>query len=165
MRSPKRRKILTVSLERVNAALPVAPVSQEEAYSAEKGSRRSGFLLVVVGALLLALAVEDARADVVLGGGSGDMLRGTDGSERLAGFGGKDDLGGFVGDDEIYGGGGDDEIYGGPGRDALLGGAGDDFIEAKDGERDYLECGSGNDVVSVDLADRVARDCETLYPG
>jgi len=145
-----------VSLERATAVPPVAPVSREEPYSAEKGSRRTAFLLVMVGVLLLALAVEDARANVVLGGGGGDMLRGTDGSERLAGFGGKDDLGGLVGDDELYGG---------PGRDALLGGTGDDFIEAKDGEQDYLECGSGNDVVSVDLTDLVARDCETLYPG
>ena len=154
-----------MSLERATAVPPVAPVSREEPYSAEKGSRRTAFLLVMVGVLLLALAVEDARANVVLGGGGGDMLRGTDGSERLAGFGGKDDLGGLVGDDELYGGGGDDELYGGPGRDALLGGTGDDFIEAKDGEQDYLECGSGSDAVSVDLADRVARDCETLYPG
>jgi hypothetical protein len=39
-------------------------------------------------------------------------------------------------------------------------------VEAKDGEQDYLECGSGNDVVaSVDLGDRVARSCEILYPG
>ena len=54
----------------------------------------------------------------------------------------------------------------GPGRDALLSGAGDDFIEAwSDGEQGYLECGSGNDVASVDLGERVARSCEILYPG
>jgi hypothetical protein len=47
----------------------------------------------------------------------------------------------------------------------LLGGAGDAFIEAKDGEQEDLECGSGNDVASVDLGDRVARSCEILYPG
>jgi Ca2+-binding RTX toxin-like protein len=39
----------------------------------------------------------------------------------------------------------------------LLGGAGDDFIDTKGGAQDYLECGSGNDVASVDLSDRVAR--------
>jgi hypothetical protein len=38
-------------------------------------------------------------------------------------------------------------------------------VEAKDGEADFVGCGSGNDVASVDLADRVARDCETIYPG
>jgi hypothetical protein len=38
-------------------------------------------------------------------------------------------------------------------------------VEAKDGEADFVGYGSGNDVASVDLADRVARDCETIYPG
>jgi hypothetical protein len=47
----------------------------------------------------------------------------------------------------------------------LLGGAGDDFIEAKGGEQDDLECGSGNATASVDLGDRVACSCEILYPG
>ena len=47
----------------------------------------------------------------------------------------------------------------------LLGGAGYYFIEAKDDEMDVVECGSGDDVASVDLVDRVARNCETLYPG
>lgn len=112
----------------------------------------SGSLLVMVGALMLALAAGDALADVELGARGDDALRGTGGGERRAG------------DDALSGGDGDDELYGGPGRDTLLGGAGDDFIEAKDGERDYVWCGPGKDVVSVDLGDRVARNCETLYP-
>ena len=49
-------------------------------------------------------------------------------------------------------------------RDALLGGAGDDFIEAKDGEHNYLESGSGNKEASVDLGVRVARSCEIRSP-
>ena len=106
----------------------LAPVRRKEAHPAEMETRLTGTLLVVVGALLLALAARDALADAELAGG------------------------------------GDDELYGGPGRDALLGGAGDDFIEAKDGHRDYVWCGPGDDVVSVDLGDRVARNCETLYP-
>ena len=116
---------------RPETAVPPAelvPVRSKEAHPAERGTRLTGTLLVVVGALLLALAARDALADAELGGG------------------------------------GDDELYGGPGRDALLGGAGDDFIEAKDGHRDYVWCGPGDDVVSVDLGDRVARNCETLYP-
>ena len=48
---------------------------------------------------------------------------------------------------------------------SILGGTGDDFIEAKDGEADFVGCGPGNDVASVDPADRVEGDCETLYPG
>ena len=153
-----------MSLEQGTVAPPVAPVPQEEARLAEQGSRRLGLLLVVLGAILLTLAAEDALANVVLGSGNGDVLRGTDRGERLAGFGGEDEIWSLAGDDRLSGGGGDDELYGGQGHDALLGGAGDDFIEAKDGELDYVECGSGNDVASVDLGDRVARTCETLYP-
>ena len=45
----------------------------------------------------------------------------------------------------------------------MLGGAGDDFLESKDGERDYVDCGPGEDVASVDMQDRVSRTCETIY--
>ena len=80
-------------------------------------------------------------------------------------MGGDDEIWGLAGNDGLSGGEGADELYGGAGRDALLGGAGDDFIEAKDGEADFVGCGSGNDVASLDLIDRVTRDCETLFPG
>lgn len=132
---------------------------------AEKGTRRTSFLVVVIGAILLGLAADDALAGAVLGGGEGDALRGSGGGETLAGFGGEDETWGLAGDDALSGGGGDDELYGGAGHDALLGGAGDDFIEARDGERDYVWCGPGNDAVSADPADRVTRNCETLYAG
>ena len=110
---------------------------------------------MVLGVALLTLAAGNALADSVRGGDTG-VLRGTDGDERLTGFGG---------DDGIWGLGGDDELYGGEGDDLILGGTGDDFIEAKDGEEDFVGCGPGNDVASVDPADRVDRDCETIYPG
>lgn len=60
---------------------------------------------------------------------------------------------------------GDDDIYGEDGGDAIAGGEGDDFIEAKDGARDYISCGSGEDVASVDELDAVCADCETVYGG
>jgi Ca2+-binding RTX toxin-like protein len=165
-RSPRRREVHAVSLKQETAVPPaeLAPVRRKEAHLVERESRLTGTLLVVVGALLLALAAGEALADAELGGGGDDALRGADGGQRLAGFGGEDGIWGLAGDDGLSGGGGDDELYGGPGRDALLGGAGDDFIEAKDGQRDYVWCGPGDDVVSVDLGDRVARNCETLYP-
>ena len=121
----------------------------------EKRSGLARFLLVVIGVFLLTLAAGHALAESVGGGGT-SALRGNDGAERLNGSGREDG---------IWGLGGDDELYGGEGRDLILGGAGDDFIEAKDGEADFVGCGSGNDVASVDLADHVARDCETIYPG
>jgi hypothetical protein len=132
---------------------------------AGKGTRRTGFLVVMIGAALLGLATDDALANAVLGSGEDDSLRGSGAGETLVGFGGGDETWGLAGDDALSGGGGDDELYGGDGQDALLGGAGDDFIEARDGERDYVWCGPGDDAVSADPADRLTRTCETLYAG
>lgn len=44
----------------------------------------------------------------------------------------------------------------------MLAGPGDDFVEAADNERDYVDCGTGNDVVGADPKDRVAVNCETV---
>jgi Ca2+-binding RTX toxin-like protein len=120
---------------------------------------------LAITAILLILAADDALAGAVLGDGEDDSLRGSGGGETLVGFGGEDETWGLAGDDALSGGGGDDELYGGTGHDALLGGAGDDFIEARDGKRDYVWCGPGNDAVSADPTDRVTRNCETLYVG
>ena len=72
-------------------------------------------------------------------------------------------LHGTSGGSKITSGSGADEVYGGSGLDVLLGGSGDDFIEAKDGVGDFVGCGAGHDVASVDAKDRVAPDCETIY--
>jgi Ca2+-binding RTX toxin-like protein len=82
----------------------------------------------------------------------------------LAGLGGEDGIWGLVGDAGLSGGAGGDDLYGSPGRDELYGGAGDDFLEAKDGGRDYMNCGPGRDAASVDLEDLVSRSCEAIYP-
>lgn len=74
-------------------------------------------------------------------------------------------LHGSNGADALSGGSGDNEVYGGPGRDLLIGGRGSDFIEAKDGESDYVACGAGDDIASVDEVDLVASDCETVFSG
>lgn len=127
-----------------------------------KGTRRAGLVFVAVGTLAMALAVVLAITSAATFA-AGDDPRGSENGERLSGF---------AGDDPLFGGGGDDEIHGGPGRDLLLGGDGDDFIEAKDGARDVVDCGPGDDVASVDggedggpAPDRVAPNCETVYPG
>jgi len=122
-------------------------------------------LILAVGAVLLVLTADDALAGAVLGGGGDDSLDGSARGETLVGFGAGDEVMGLGGDDALSGGGGDDELYGGSGHDALLGGAGDDFVEARDGGRDYVWCGPGADTASVDPVDRVARNCETLYAG
>lgn len=63
----------------------------------------------------------------------------------------------------VSGGTGDDDLYGEPGSDIIVGGEGGDFIESKDGHRDYVICGPGDDVASVDEFDAVSSDCETVY--
>jgi Ca2+-binding RTX toxin-like protein len=51
-------------------------------------------------------------------------------------------------------------LVGGKGHDTLNGGRGNDRIFARDGVRDHINCGSGNDSVRADRADVVARNCE-----
>jgi Ca2+-binding RTX toxin-like protein len=147
--------------EPVRTALP--PEYFGESRSAGKDLRQSGLLVVVVGLLLLSLAAGDALAGAELGGRGDDALRGSELDDRLAGFGGEDGIWSLAGEDGLSGGGGADELYGGLGRDTLLGSAGDDFLETKDGERDYVDCGPGEDAASVDMQDRVSRTCETIY--
>lgn len=125
--------------------------------------RRVAVVLLVAGVSLLGLASGDALASTSLGGRGDDLLRGSPRNEALLGFDGDDELWGLAGDDTLYGGQEDDELYGGSGRDTLLAAAGDDFIEAEDGQRDFVECGAGDDAASVDARDRAALSCETLF--
>lgn len=146
------------------APVPPVPPRQTEPRPAGKDLRRAGLPVVAVGLLLLSLAAGDALAGAELGGRGDDALRGAGHDDRLAGFGGEDGIWGLGGADGLSGGAGGDELYGGPGRDVLYGGAGDDFLEAKDGGRDYVDCGTGRDAASVDPEDLVSRSCETVYP-
>ena len=68
------------------------------------------------------------------------------------------------GGDRLEGGAGNDTLGGGNpkarGRDRIFGGPGRDEIYARDGVRDYINCGPGKDVVSYsDRSDR-AVGCE-----
>lgn len=104
-------------------------------------------MLVSAGILLMAPAVAEALASGVTGSDEGEVLRGSGWDDRVTGL------------------GGEDELYGGEGVDHLFSGEGDDFVEASDGERDFVSCGPGSDVASVDYVDLIARDCEKVYPG
>jgi Ca2+-binding RTX toxin-like protein len=134
-------------------AAPLNP--REDAFVAEETSGSASLLILALGVLFLTLGAGSVLADSFHGGAT-HALRGTEGDDRLTGSGG---------DDGIWGLGGDDDLYGGEGRELILGGEGDDFIEAKDGEADFVGCGPGDDVASVDSVDHVEGDCETLYPG
>jgi dipeptidyl aminopeptidase/acylaminoacyl peptidase len=57
-----------------------------------------------------------------------------------------------------------DVLKGSPFRDTILGLAGNDWIEARDGRRDVIDCGPGNDTAIVDRHD-VVRNCERVLRG
>jgi hypothetical protein len=104
--------------------------------------------------LVFVLAVGASSAAVRTGGSGADRLRGT---QRA------DTLDGAAGNDLIMGRGGPDQLVGGTGRDRLVGGPGADRIAAEaDVARDSVSCGAGRDLVTAELVDRVARDCETV---
>jgi Ca2+-binding RTX toxin-like protein len=101
-----------------------------------------------------------AGNDVLFGGGGADEMEGGDGNDLL--LGGK-------GQDQIDAGNGNDVLVGNSAADTLLGGPGDDLIWATDFDRNstdvidpesftapgdnVIDCGDGNDMAVVDLAD------------
>jgi Ca2+-binding RTX toxin-like protein len=90
---------------------------------------------------------------------TGVEMRGTKGNDRIQGTEGGDTLRGKRGKDRIAGKGGDDCINGNKGKDRLKGGDGDDRVRARDGERDRVNCGKGEDRVVADRDDKL-RGCE-----
>jgi hypothetical protein len=91
-----------------------------------------------------------------------DVIRGGAGDDALLGKGGDDQLLGGRGADRLWGGAGSDELFDDRGRDRLDGGAGDDRLSTKDGNRDVVDCGAGEDVAIGDPQD-VFRNCEHVY--
>ena len=89
------------------------------------------------------------------------LQRGTRKDDLLVGTARRDDLRGARGDEVLRGAGAADRLDGGPGRDRLLGGAGADRIAARDGTRDRIACGAGDDVAVVDRRD-VVSGCERV---
>ncbi len=101
------------------------------------------------------------RGRRIVGTNKGDYLAGGGHDDVIYGLGGNDTLLGGAGDDRIYGGSGNDVITGGSGADHLYGGPGSDTIYAADGERDFVDCGPGNDRAVVDAVDKVV-NCEVV---
>jgi hypothetical protein len=90
-------------------------------------------------------------------------IQGTDGADRLRGTRGADAIYGRGGADLLEGLAGPDLLNGGSGRDTLAGGAGADRLSAHaDESADGVRCGSGRDVVTAELHDVVAADCEVV---
>jgi hypothetical protein len=55
-----------------------------------------------------------------------------------------------------------DSIVGTQAADTISTGAGNDFVQAAFGAVDHVDCGTGLDVVSADLTDTVAANCEVV---
>jgi len=137
-----------------------------------------GLSSAVAGEVGLTYSVTSTETDLVPGDTSGtitttvlpctlvgttgpDHLQGTPRADRICALAGADWINGGPGNDYLDGGSGNDTITGGPGHDTIVGGSGNDVIHARDGERDRIDCGPGNDVAVVDGHDRV-RNCETV---
>jgi Ca2+-binding RTX toxin-like protein len=96
-----------------------------------------------------------ARVCTIEGTRGRDRLRGTPGNDVICAYGGRDVVNGLGGSDIVFGGPGADNIKGGRGKDALYGNAGRDRFNSRDGKRDRVRGGAGNDRARVDRRDRV----------
>lgn len=103
----------------------------------------------------------EAGNDCLEGGAGNDRLNGGAGNDRLLGGGGRDVLTGGTGNDRLVGGRGKDVLIGGPGRNAYVAGPGNDRVNARNGRRELINCGTGRDTARVDRRDRV-RGCERV---
>jgi len=97
--------------------------------------------------------------DLILAFGGADRVRGRDGHDCLIGSSGRDRLLGEDGFDRLSGGRGGDRLDGGPGANAYDAGPGNDRVNARNGRRETVRCGPGDDRARVDRSDR-ARGCE-----
>jgi hypothetical protein len=100
--------------------------------------------------------------DTLYGAGGKDKLKGGKGKDKLFGGEGNDSLSGEDGKDSLDGGNGDDTLAGGNDPNKYKGGAGNDKINARNGKKETVDCGSGKkDSATVDKADKV-KGCEKV---
>jgi Ca2+-binding RTX toxin-like protein len=131
--------------------------------------------------------------DRIKGSNTDDSINGLGGNDTIDGNGGSDIVVGdttfdglVVGNDKLDGGAGSDHILGLGGSDTLVGGPDDDIIDANafetsgsqdtiragsgidevqaiDGFKDIISCGTGSDHAFVDAGlDKVSKDCELV---
>lgn len=83
-----------------------------------------------------------------------DSLYGGTGTDHLFGSGGRDILSAGAGADRLHGGPGNDRLAPAGGRDRLRAGAGDDRVYySRDGRKDVVRCGPGEDTVLATSAE------------
>jgi len=101
------------------------------------------------------------QADRITGTKGPDEIEGDGGNDRINSGGSGDDVNGGAGRDRIDLGTGNDIGQGGEGADTIIAGSGNDVIFARDGTRDTINCGTGQDTATVDAKDRVS-GCEKV---
>jgi Ca2+-binding RTX toxin-like protein len=100
--------------------------------------------------------------DTIYGAAGADKLTGGDGNDKLFGGDGNDTLSGGKGNDTLDGGKGNDKLTGGPGVNKYSGGSGNDSINARNGKKETVNCGTGKkDSATVDKGDKV-KGCEKV---
>jgi Ca2+-binding RTX toxin-like protein len=101
---------------------------------------------------------DNVRSNVenVFGGSGADTLSSFSAFSRLEGRGGAD---------RLNGGDGPDTLVGGPGGDSLEAGAGNDVVDARDGEPDFVDCGTEADGLSRDIGEGAIKGCESAQVG
>jgi hypothetical protein len=100
--------------------------------------------------------------DTLYGAGGKDTLKGGNGNDKLLGGDGDDTLAGQDGKDSLSGGNGNDKLSGSKEVNKYSGGAGNDTINAKNGKKETIDCGTGKkDSATVDKADKV-KGCEKV---
>jgi Ca2+-binding RTX toxin-like protein len=106
-----------------------------------------------------------ASEDQMYGIGGNDTMYGKDGADSMWGDWHQVIDPGEPGNDTMYGGNGPDRLQGDERTDTLNGGRGNDRIEAKDGERDIINCGRGmEDVAFFDRGIDSVSNCEIKNP-
>lgn len=152
---------LVVELELPASVIPDATFDYDNVVLRASTSRGAGQTGVCQGSA--ALVRRGGSGNDALQGTSGkDVLLGHGGGDAVSGLGDNDCVKGHAGRDTLKGGAGDDRVVPGKGRDRSAAGKGDDTVNARDGRRDRVNCGAGDDLAKVDRKDKVSRNCERV---
>jgi Ca2+-binding RTX toxin-like protein len=139
-------------------------VRREEEGEDAEGEKMRPIAVFVVSALLVALAAGAAlAATFTCPGGvpagqtlapcpgataTDDTITGSNDPDNIMALGGDDTVNAKGGNDRVNGDIGNDRLNGQAGTDRVYGQAGDDVISARDGKRDIIDCGRGDDTVA-----------------
>jgi Ca2+-binding RTX toxin-like protein len=91
-------------------------------------------------------------------------IRASTGDDVVTADGGRIEVYGGPGRDRIRTGSFGDRVIGGRGADSIDTGAGNDEVHARDGTRDRVRCGAGQDAVEADEIDLLS-GCEEITSG